>query len=113
MHCEWKSKLRSHNTSYCLIQVVTKAGLTVYWKFIKFRGYCFRAFMKEMHSKNKYHTVETVPITNTKIVERDKIYTPNIQLLDCSFWRESIPPNIQIHDRLKLVFGPKPPPLVK
>ena len=30
MHCEWKWKLRSHNTSYCLIEVVTKAGLTVY-----------------------------------------------------------------------------------
>ena len=29
MHCEWKSKLRSHNTSYCLIEVVTKAGSTV------------------------------------------------------------------------------------
>ena len=30
MHCEWKEKLRSHNTSYCLIEVVTKAGLIVY-----------------------------------------------------------------------------------
>jgi len=30
MHCEVKLKLRSHNTSYCLIEVVTKAGLTVY-----------------------------------------------------------------------------------
>ena len=29
MHCEGKLKLRSHNTSYCLIEVVTKAGLTV------------------------------------------------------------------------------------
>ena len=28
MHCEWKLKLRSHTTSYCLIEVVTKAGLT-------------------------------------------------------------------------------------
>jgi hypothetical protein len=28
--CEWKEKLRSHNTSYCLIEVVTKAGLIVY-----------------------------------------------------------------------------------
>jgi hypothetical protein len=28
MHCEGKKKLRSHNTSYCLIEVVTKAGLT-------------------------------------------------------------------------------------
>ena len=34
MHCEGKLKLRSHNTSYCLIEVVTKAGLTVHvlWK---------------------------------------------------------------------------------
>jgi hypothetical protein len=30
MHCEGKLKLRSHNTSYCLIEVVTKAGLNVY-----------------------------------------------------------------------------------
>ena len=30
MHCEGKLKLRSHNTSYCLLQVVIKAGLTVY-----------------------------------------------------------------------------------
>jgi len=29
MHYEEKLKLRSHNTSYCLIEVVTKAGLTV------------------------------------------------------------------------------------
>jgi hypothetical protein len=30
MHCEGKLKLKSHNTSYCLIEVVTKAGLTVH-----------------------------------------------------------------------------------
>ena len=29
MHCEGKLKLRLHNTSYCSIEVVTKAGLTV------------------------------------------------------------------------------------
>jgi len=29
MHCEVKLKLRSHYTSHCLIEVVTKAGLTV------------------------------------------------------------------------------------
>ena len=29
MHCEGKEKLRSYNTSYCLIEVVTKEGLTV------------------------------------------------------------------------------------
>jgi len=29
MHCEGKLKSRLHNTSYCLIEVVTKAGLTV------------------------------------------------------------------------------------
>jgi len=29
MHCEGKFKLRSHNTSYYLIEMVTKAGLTV------------------------------------------------------------------------------------
>ena len=27
MHCDGKLKLRAYNTSYCLIEVVTKAGL--------------------------------------------------------------------------------------
>ena len=31
MHCERQLELRSHNSSYCLIEVVTKAGLTVLW----------------------------------------------------------------------------------
>ena len=31
-----KSKLRSHNTSYCLIEVVTKAGLTGWEKISRF-----------------------------------------------------------------------------
>ena len=31
MQCEW-GKIRSHNTGYCLIEVVTKAGLTVFIK---------------------------------------------------------------------------------
>jgi hypothetical protein len=30
MYCEGKLKLKSHNTSYCLIEVVTKEGLTIY-----------------------------------------------------------------------------------
>jgi hypothetical protein len=29
MHCEGKWKLRSHNTSYCLIEVITETGLAV------------------------------------------------------------------------------------
>jgi len=29
MHCKKEIKLRSHNASYCLIEVVTKAGLTI------------------------------------------------------------------------------------
>ena len=29
MHCEVKLKLRSQNSSYCLLEVVTKTGLTV------------------------------------------------------------------------------------
>ena len=33
IHCEGKLKLISHNTSYCLIDVVTKAGLIgIYYK---------------------------------------------------------------------------------
>jgi hypothetical protein len=34
MCCEGKLKLRSQNTSYCLIEVVTKAVLTVYGNII-------------------------------------------------------------------------------
>jgi hypothetical protein len=30
MHCKGNFKLRSHNTSYCLIEVVTNTGLTVH-----------------------------------------------------------------------------------
>ena len=30
-----KSKLRSHNTSYCLIEVITKTGLMIYNKYMK------------------------------------------------------------------------------
>jgi hypothetical protein len=29
MHCECKLKLRPHTTDFCLIEVVTSAGLTV------------------------------------------------------------------------------------
>ena len=35
MHCEGKLELRSHNTSYCWIEVVTKADLTVLTIFDK------------------------------------------------------------------------------
>jgi len=28
---QYEGKLRSRNTSYCLIEVVTKAGLTIYY----------------------------------------------------------------------------------
>jgi hypothetical protein len=31
MQCEGKLKLRSHTTSYCLTEVVTKAGLTLHF----------------------------------------------------------------------------------
>ena len=34
MYCEGKLRLRSHNTSCCLIEVVTKAGLSVYCKLL-------------------------------------------------------------------------------
>jgi hypothetical protein len=30
LHCEWKLKLKSLNTRYCLTEVVTKEGLTVF-----------------------------------------------------------------------------------
>ena len=34
MHCEEKLKLKSYNTRYCSIEVVTKAGWNVYgWYF--------------------------------------------------------------------------------
>jgi hypothetical protein len=42
--------------------------------------------MKKMKN-NKYHTVGTVPKSNRKIVERDKIDTSNTQIHDLSlFW---------------------------
>ena len=34
----------------------------------------------------KYHTVGTIPKSNTKIVEKDKIDTPNTQTRDRSLW---------------------------
>ena len=34
MHCEEKLKFRLHNTSYCWIKVVTKAGFIVYCKLL-------------------------------------------------------------------------------
>ena len=40
MHCEEKIKLRLHNTGYCLVEVVTKAGLTVHNNKIKISGKC-------------------------------------------------------------------------
>jgi hypothetical protein len=36
MHCEEKLKWRSHDTSYCLIELVTKTGLTVIYIFVGF-----------------------------------------------------------------------------
>ena len=38
MHCEWKLKLRSHNTSYYIIEVVTKAGFNKMSKFLFLTG---------------------------------------------------------------------------
>ena len=35
--------------------------------------------------KQEHHTVGTVTESNIKIVERDKIDTPNSQIHDCSF----------------------------
>ena len=37
-----------------------------------------------MKKKGKYHTVTTVSESNIKILERDKIYTPNTQIHDRS-----------------------------
>jgi hypothetical protein len=36
------------------------------------------------NNKKKYQTVETIPKSSIKIVERGKIDTPNTQLHDCS-----------------------------
>jgi hypothetical protein len=41
MHCEGKLKLRLHNASYCLRQVVTKAGLTVVWYLLQVKFFTF------------------------------------------------------------------------
>jgi hypothetical protein len=57
MHCEGKLKLRSHNTSYCLIEVVTKAGWTV------------------SHVRNKQSYLESRLLL-------DKIQMENLQIVD-------------------------------
>ena len=41
-------------------------------------------FQSNKMKNKKYHTFETIPKSNIKIVERGKIYTPNTQILDCS-----------------------------
>jgi hypothetical protein len=42
-----KLRLRSHNTRYCLIEVVTKAGFTVYvWLISREGGFQRRRFKK-------------------------------------------------------------------
>ena len=47
MHCEGKSKLRSHTTSYCLIEVVTKANLTtLYLSYAKNSMICLNLYIK-------------------------------------------------------------------
>jgi hypothetical protein len=61
MHCEGKLKLRSHTTSYCLIEVVTKAGLTVY----KFGGnqFVFNQYIeydKENYYNYRRHSLGTI-----------------------------------------------------
>jgi hypothetical protein len=45
--------------------------LNAHWKFIKIRGYCFRAFMKEMHL-SRY----VIKIKN--IIERGKYLTGHV-----------------------------------
>ena len=47
MHCEGKLKLRSHNTSYCFIEVITLAGLTV----VNYFGGPNRFAASEFHTK--------------------------------------------------------------
>jgi len=47
MHCEGKLKLTSHNTSYCLIEVVTKAGLTILFN-LYFGGKAFTIIVNSM-----------------------------------------------------------------
>jgi len=58
MHCEGKLNLKSHNTSYCLIEVVTKAGLT--------KSFCAL-----------YHWIYNIP----KFIFRPHNYTAPIQLV--------------------------------
>ena len=41
MHCEWELRLRSYTTSYCLIEVVTKAGFTDSWSWCYIILYMF------------------------------------------------------------------------
>ena len=43
------------------------------------------SLIEKIKTKQKYHTVGTVPESNIKIVERGTIDTPNSQIHDCSF----------------------------
>jgi len=75
MHCKEKFKLSSHNTSDCLIEVDTKAGLTVYghWvRLIPWRRlsilvqfiYCYM-YVLEIFCLTVSHTQEMKKTTNT------------------------------------------------
>ena len=46
MQCEGKLKIRSHITSYCLIEVATKAGLTV---FLNLCNICYFVIYQDSH----------------------------------------------------------------
>ena len=50
MHCNVNLKLRSPNTSYCLIEVVTKAGLTVVIRYMYMYIYTYIHFNTEYSS---------------------------------------------------------------
>ena len=57
MNCEGKLKLRSYNTSYCLTEVVTKAGFTVFsclHNDLRSPGYS-EAYIHLIQTKNNTH----------------------------------------------------------
>ena len=62
-------------------------------------------------TKQKYHTVRTVPKSNRKIAERDKIGAPNSQIRDCFISLLCTNTSIRKSDGIKLALLVQTSPL--
>ena len=69
MHCEGKYKLRSDNTSYCLIEVVIKAGLTVLGNGLQTKKYVSKRCLSTIWS-NAFIATPTIIRSHVLFVQR-------------------------------------------